>query len=106
MPPTASVYCNYAGRRRFVPSQTLEGYALKCACWIACSSASVGKIADCGRTVGQGMKIVFVTPAKPHLLEITKLTTLFWLPVTVTDFSQLFGSVKTGRSTLNWDKTS
>ena len=26
-----------------------------------------------------------------HLFEITKLSTLVWLPVTVTDFSQLLG---------------
>lgn len=39
-------------------------------------------------------------------LEIAKLTTLVLSPVTVTDFSQLFGSEKTGRSTLCCVKTS
>jgi len=35
-----------------------------------------------------------------YLFEITKSTVLTWLPLTVTDFSQVLGSVNTGRSTL------
>jgi hypothetical protein len=30
-------------------------------------------------------------------LEITKVTVLTWFPFTVTDFSQVFGSLNTGR---------
>jgi len=41
-----------------------------------------------------------------HLLVITKFTALAWPPPTVTDFSQVFGSEKIGRSTLRSVRTS
>jgi hypothetical protein len=47
------------------------------------------------------------TRANPvHLFPIAKFTALGWLAFTVTDFSQVFGSVKTGRCTVRSVRTS
>ena len=45
-------------------------------------------------------------PSYTHLLLIMKFTVVGWLGVTVTDFSQVFGSEKRGRSTFFSVKTS
>ena len=41
-----------------------------------------------------------------YLFPITKFTVLTWLPLTVTGFSHVFASVKTGRCTLRSVRTS